>query len=42
VQKMVGPIIIIYASSNMVLCRVLPFGSHDDSTCVKILSGINF
>ena len=41
-QKMGGPILMIYTLHDIVLLKELPFGGHDDCTCIKIFSGINF
>jgi len=41
-KKTDGPILAICTSQDMFLCKELPFGGHDDCTCVNIFSGINF
>ena len=38
-KKTDGPILNIYMSYDMVLCKELPFGGCDDCTCVKTFSG---
>jgi len=42
VQKAGGPILAIYTLYDVSLCKELPFGGHDDCTCIKIFSSINF
>jgi len=37
VQKADEPILTIYTSYDLFLCKELPFGGGDDCTCVKIL-----
>jgi len=41
VQKM-GGTILIYTSYAVFLCKELPFGGHDDCTCIVIFSSVNF
>jgi len=42
VQATGGPFLIIYTSYDVLLRKELHFGGHNDLTCIKIFSGVNF
>ena len=41
-QEMGGPILMTYMSFEVFLRKELPFGGHDDCTCVIVFSGVTF
>jgi len=42
VQTTVAPILKIYTLREVFLRKELPFRSHDDCTCIKSFSSINY